>query len=268
MTTSPAPSSRTVRSAPLVPPQHGAWAFLGLPLVVGWTVVSWTPLLVALAVAWVAAYPASYFLLASLAERSRRHPQPARFVRPLLVWSVPTVVAAATLVWFRPWLVWVGLAYLAAFAVNLAYARRRDERALSNDAVFMAECAAMVAVTWGVGVGDGGWAAPLPVPADVWVLTFSVALLLTGSTLHVKSLIRERADRRYARASRTFAVVSVPLAVGLAAWWGLPGGAWLLLPFAYFAVRAFAIRRPLRPGLIGVVELVGFVLLVVAALLA
>ncbi|MFN8170666.1 MAG: YwiC-like family protein [Candidatus Nanopelagicales bacterium] len=37
-------------------------------------------------------------------------------------------------------MVWVGLAYLLAFAVNVAYACRRDQRALSNDVVFVAEC--------------------------------------------------------------------------------------------------------------------------------
>lgn len=257
------------RSVSLVPPQHGAWAFLGLPLVVGWTVASWTPLLVLLAVAWIAAYPASYFALTIVADRSRRRPQPERYVRPLVVWSVPVVVCGLVLLWFRPWLAWVVLAYVVAFAVNVAYARRRDDRALTNDAVFIVECAAMVVVTWAVTASDGGWRLPLPVPDDVWILTLAVALLLAGSTLHVKSLIRERSDPRYARASRLVAVISVALAAGLALWWGLPSGWWLTLPFVYAAVRSFVVRDPgTRPGKIGMVELVAFVLLAVAAALA
>ncbi|MFN8170665.1 MAG: YwiC-like family protein [Candidatus Nanopelagicales bacterium] len=39
-----------------MPPQHGAWAFLGLP-VVGEPRTHWTPLLLALALTWVGAYP-------------------------------------------------------------------------------------------------------------------------------------------------------------------------------------------------------------------
>ena len=135
----------------------------------------------------------------------------------------------------------------ALFAVNIAFARRRDERALVNDAVFVVECAAMVPVTWAVAAG-GTTLAPPPlasVPAHVWVLTVAVALLLSGSTLHVKSLIRERADPRFARASR---VVRVGLpargSLGLAAWWGLPSGLLLVVPFAWFALRSMLLADP------------------------
>jgi hypothetical protein len=246
-----------------VPPQHEAWAFLGLPLVLGATVSPASPLLLVLGVAWVAAYPLSYAALGLV--RARRKD---RFRRPFVVWLAVVASAVALLVLARPWLVWVGAAYLALFAVNVRYAQRNDERALVNDLVFIVECSAMVAVTWGVAVGGQSWAVPAvaSAPAQVWVLVVVCALVLTGSTLHVKSLIRERRDPRYARASRTAALVSVGLSVGLAAWWGLPSGWWLVPPFAALAVRAFLVgRRPLRPGVIGMVELVGFVLVALGA---
>jgi hypothetical protein len=249
-----------------LPPQHGAWAFLALPLVLGATVAAWTPLFVVLAVAWVAAYPLSYAALGL--ARARR---PGRFRRPLLLWSAVVFPATAVLLVWRPWLLWVGLAYAAAFGVNLAYARRNDERALVNDVVFVAECTAMVAVTWGVGAGGQTWTPPAltSVPAPVWILVVVCALVLLGSTLHVKSLIRERRDPRFARASRVLALACVPVALVLAAWWGWPRGAWLVLPFVVLAVRAFVVgRRPARPGVIGMVELVAFVVVAVSAALA
>jgi hypothetical protein len=249
-----------------VPPQHGAWAFLALPLVLGATVTPWTPLLLVLALAWVAAYPWSYAALGL--ARARRS---QRFRRPLLVWSAVLAPAVAVLLVSRPWLVWVGLVYVAGFAVNLRYARRNDERALVNDAVFVAECTGMVLVTWLVGTGDTSWRPPRldTVPAQVWILSIMCALVLMGSTMHVKSLIRERTDPRFAAASRVLAVASVPVALVLAAWWGWPDGAWLVLPFVALAVRAFVVgRRPTRPGLIGMVELGTFVLVAVCAALA
>jgi hypothetical protein len=179
--------------------------------------------------------------------------------------------AVVVLVVARPWLVWVGLGYLVLFAVNLRYARRNDERALGNDLVFVAECAAMVAVARAVGAGERSWSPPLldTVPHRVWVLVIVCALVLVGSTLHVKSLIRERRDPRFALFSKVTAVASVPAAAALAGWWGGPAGAWLVVPFVALAVRAFLVgRRPLRPGRIGVIELGCFALVAVGCLLA
>lgn len=249
-----------------MPPQHGAWAFLALPLAVGLTVAPWTPVLAVLAITWVAAYPTSYFLLAMLAETGRRRPRPRRFLRPVAPWLATSVLGVTALLVLRPWLVWVAPAYLLLFAINVGYALRRDERSLVNDAVFVGECSLMVPITWAVAVsGDGG--PPLTgAPAAVWILTVAVAMLLTGSTMHVKSLIRERANPRFATASRAVAISSVAAAVLLAMWWGLPDGLALIVPFAFFAVRAVTMRRPApRPARIGLIELVGFCLLVTAA---
>jgi hypothetical protein len=74
-------------------------------------------------------------------------------------------------------------------------------------------------------------------PVEVWVLVAVTALSLTGSTLHVKSLIRERRDPRFSRASQAFALLSVVAAGALAMAWGLPSGWWLVAPFVLLAVR-------------------------------
>lgn len=246
-----------------VPPQHGAWAFLVLPVLLALTVSPFSPVVAMLAAAWLVAYPASYAALGTV--RARR---PERFRRPLLVWSAVLLPILTALLVVRPWLLWVGPVMLALFAVNLRYASRNDERALPNDVVLAVECSLMVPVTWAVATSGTTLAPPSVsgVPHEVWVLTAVCLLVLLGSTLHVKSLIRERRDPRYARASRWWAGGSVPASVGLAVWWGLPNGWWLVLPFVLLAVRAVVVgRRPLRPGLIGMVELVGFVVVVLAA---
>lgn len=253
-------------SSSYVPPQHGAWAFLALPVLLGILVAPWTPLILLLALAWIAVYPMSYAAFGLV--RARRS---TRFRRPLLVWSLVTLVPAVVLVVARPWLVWVGAVYAVFFLVNLGYARRNDERALTNDMVFVFECAAMVLVTWAVGVGGTSLVPPpvADVPVDPWILAALTALALAGSTLHVKSLIRERRDPRFARASQAFAVVSVALVIGLAVLWGLPAGWWLVPPFVLLAVRAFVVGlRPRKPMVIGLVELAAIVLVWLGALAA
>jgi len=264
-----APTS-PVRQVALVPPQHGAWAFLGLPLVVGLAIAPWSPALLVLAVAWVAAYPWSYFALAVAKEQTARHPRPERFHRPMLLWSCIALPALLALVLLRPFVVWWGVVYALAFAVNIGFALRRDDRALINDGVFILECTLLVPVAWAVGAYGRTWALPsiAAVPTHVWILAIAVGLLLAGSTMHVRSFIRERANARFARMSEAFAIVSLVISVALAGWWGLPQG-WLLVPaFAFATARSFAMHGSTpRPARIGMVELVAFVLLAAGAVI-
>jgi hypothetical protein len=248
----------------LFPPQHGAWAFLGLPVVLGSSESGWSWLLVPLTLAWVAAYPVSWAVTGLLSAR-----RPQRFRRPFVVWSSVMVPPLLLVLAMRPWLVWVGLAYAVLFAVNLHYARAHDERALANDLVFIGECALVVPVTVAVVGGARDWTVPTGVlTAEVAVLTAVCALTLLGSTLHVKSLLRERRDPRYLRASRACALGCVPVAA-LAAYPLEDRAAWLALPFAALALRALLVPgREWRPGVIGMVELAGFVLVAAVAVVA
>ena len=259
------PGDLRPRRTPLVPPQHGAWAFLGLPLVLGAlaTPASWSTLLLV----WAALtlYPASYFALSI--GRARRG---ARFRRPLVVWSLAAAVPSAVLLVGDPWLVWVGLAYAALFAANLAFARRNHERDLANDGLLAVQAIALVPLTWLLAAPSSGWVPAISsVPQRVWLLTVVCALALLGSTLHVKSLLRERRNPAYARASRVVAAASCIVALVVAAAWGLPAGLALVPPFLVLAARAF--KRDWsgwRPARIGLVELGCFVLVAVGAAVA
>ena len=249
------------RRARVVPDQHGAWAFLVTPLVLGLTLSGWSWLLLPLLVGWVGAYPLSWALTGRLAA-----PRPERFSRPLLIWSAVVTPPTVLLLVARPWLVWAGLVLLAGFAVNLWFARARAERALLNDLVLVAECVVAVPLTVGIVAGEQSWRPPWSelVTAEVGVLALVCALTLVGSTLHVKSLIRERRRPVFGTVSRVFAVACVPVVVAVA--WAAGFGLLLVVPFAVLALRALLVRAPtLRPGRIGMIELGCFVVLVVTA---
>lgn len=264
MSTATQRATRAPRRPPLLPPQHGAWAFLALPVVLACTVAAPTGWTALLAVAWFAAYPASYAGARLLHDR-----RPERFRRPFVVWAFVAALPAAVLLLRFPWLFWVGVILLALVAVNAHYARRNDERALVNDLVVVTECSLLVPVTWAVSTSAATAPVPASVPTQVGVLAVVCWLVLAGSTLHVKSLIRERRDPRYARASRGVASASVGVSLALATQWGLPEGWWLVPPFAALAVRAFLVgSRPTRPAVVGLVELAMLVLVAFGAWLA
>ncbi len=243
----------------VVPDQHGAWAFLILPLVLALPVAGWHVSWLPLAVGWVVAYPASWAFTGLIAG-----PRPERFRGAVLLWVPPALATAGYLVVARPWLVFVGAVFLACLFVHLDFARRRDERALPNDLLLVVECAAMVPVTVGVLEGSQWWR---PGPAmwsnETGVLTLLCLLALTASVLHVKSRIRERRDLRYARAARRFAVLAVPVAG--AAGMTVGAGGWLALPFAMLAARSWLVPVAWRPSRVGLVELACFVVLAVSA---
>lgn len=249
---------------PVVPPQHGAWAFLGLPIALGWEVVDLSPLVVLLGVGFVVAYPASYFLIATL-----RYPRPERYRKGLVLWGGLGVAIAVVLLLARPWLVWVGLAYLVAFGINLAFAQAHNERSLINDAVFIIECVAIVPVVWAVEASTGGWIPPSPtaVGSTLWTLTVFAALALVGSTMHVRSLIRERRNAKFRLASQVVAGVSLAVATLLAVPLGMAATVMTAVAFGFLFVRSLVVgMKPMKPGVIGVFELVGFLLVALAGL--
>jgi hypothetical protein len=80
-------------------------------------------------------------------------------------------------------------------------------------------------------------------------------------------LIRERASTGFARLSLVFAIIALVLSLVLALLWCLPAGPFLVLPFAWCTGRSAVMRgRTLAPARIGMIELVGFLLLAIPAL--
>lgn len=252
----PRPGGST-RKPVVVPPQHGAWAFLGLPILLGFAASGVTWLTLLLAVGFVVAYPTSYFAIAVL-----RYPRPQLYRRGLITWGLPGIAIASVVLIARPWMVWIGIGYAIGFIINLGFAKARNERSLINDAVFIIECVAITPIIWACAEPTGGLVPPslAAAPRALWTVTAIGGLALVGSTLHVRSLIREKRNESFRRASQVFAIASLVAALILAVPYGPSAIAATTCAFGYLAVRTFVVgRRPMRPGIIGVFELVGFI---------
>jgi len=251
---------RKVRLA--IPGQHGAWAFLVIPLVLGFVITGWSAPAAVFSVAWVLAYPASYYLGRAVVIRWRRGTW-SRLAKRELHDAVPWVVLAGipsvVLLVLRPWLVWVGLVLAVLWAVSVWLTRTGHERGAGNDLLLVAQASIAVPLFWAIATDTPGLGIGDPAASQAWLAAFICLVFFTGSVLHVKSLIREADDRRWAIASRAFHVAA--LAMGLIS-------PWLLLPFGAAAVRAFVVPQGSRPAVIGAVEIVVSVLVVVGGALA
>ena len=141
---------------------------------------------------------------------------------------------------------------------------------MANDVIFIVECVALTPIMWAIGSGTGALAPTASnlslAPASLWVTTLLAFLVLVDSTLHVKSLIRERNNPRYRTASRVWSIFSLIAAFLLAALAGWPAFV-IAIPFGYLIARCYLLNgKDLKPGVLGIVEL-GAILLLFAAVI-
>lgn len=243
--TAAATRRRTVRR--FVPPQHGAWAMLLLPYLAGLLTAGlrWPDL--PLLGAWLSGYLLSYYLLQALKTRRIN-----RFRQPITLYAPLTAAFAVPVVAVRPQVLLFAPAFAVLIAVNGYHAWRRRERALLNDLASVLQSCLMVFVV----------AAVAEFPPGRVAAAFTVVLLyLTGTVLHVKTMIRERGSDAYRRSS----IVYHALALGAAASFGPVSG----VVFALLLVRAWALpRHQLKPKYVGMVEIAASFLVLAAAALA
>jgi uncharacterized membrane protein YgcG len=258
----PAPAPRATRPwRPSIPPQHGAWAFLVVPVLVGFAVAGASPAGWLLLAAWVCAYPVGYYLGRALTARVRRGSwsRLARRERSRAIpWAVLTVVLGLPLAVSRPWLLAVAGLLAVLWAAGLAIAARRGERSLANDLMLVAQATVALPLTVAVVAGPSALTGELARPT--LQATVIIAAYLAGSVLHVKSLLREAGNVRFHRVNVAWHGI-LALGTGLVTPWWLVG-------FLPALARSILLRPGLRPGVIGGVEAMVAVLVVVAAFVA
>lgn len=250
-----------------VPNQHGAWAMVVLPTVVGATLAgpTWRHLLVL--AAWLAAYCA--YFAATQWLRSGRKP---RYRPPLVGHGAVTAVLGGAVLALQPALLrWAPL-YAVLLGVSLVCAQRRADRSYTNDLVTITAASVMTVVAAGLGHPTVGPWPPGATDAAAWVATAMLAAYLVGTVPYVKSMIRERHRPATYRLSVGYHAVLLAAAVaGTAAGW-VRGGTAVLLVVVTGALLARAALLPrrgrVRPHVIGAGEAVACVAATAAVLLA
>lgn len=247
-TTAPAPTRRPKRSPGWVPNQHGAWAMLATPLIVGILAsgATWTHL--PLTAFWFLGYFA--FFATGLWLKSRRK---ARYRPPVLVYSTAAAVAGLLTLLADPALVrWVPL-FVLPLGVGLFASAVRDDRSLWSGVATTVGSTLMTVVAYDAGAGTD--------LRRAWLLAGVLGLYFVGTVLYVKTVIRERGSERYYWLSVGFHGLATLALVAL-----VPP---LTPVFAALTARA-AIAPAFRvtPKQAGIGEIVATVVVAVTALLA
>ncbi|KAB7746442.1 hypothetical protein GA707_02790 [Nostocoides sp. F2B08] len=247
-TTSPAPTRRRRRSPGWVPAQHGAWAMLATPLLVGILASGPTWTHVPLTAFWFLGYAA--FFATGLWLKSRRGP---RYRRPALVYSAAAAVAALLTLLADPTLLrWAPL-FVVPLGVGLLASAVRDERSLWNGVATTVGSTLMTVVAYDAGAGTD--------LERAWLLAGVLGLYFVGTVLYVKTIIRERGSEPYYWLSVGFH--------GLATLALVPLTPPLTPVFAALTARAAIVPAfRITPKQAGIGEIVATVVVAVTALLA
>ncbi|OWA37467.1 hypothetical protein B9G55_05275 [Saccharibacillus sp. O16] len=224
-----------------IPNQHGAWAMLLMPFLLGMSAAGAVLVHIPLFLCWLVMYLFSFPVLQWIKTGKKE-----RYLKPSLLYGLMLVPLAATVALSEPKLIGYGALLLILFAIPARYAKAKNERALLNDIVaILLFCSFIYPVVY-VGAGsEADW-------TQTTQLFLLIGLYFIGTALYVKTVIREKKNPRYYQASITYHVLLIPFAV----WLSLP----LAAAFSLLLMRAILLPKlKLNVKHTGMVE-IGFAL--------
>lgn len=278
-----------------VPNQHGAWMMLLAPIIAGWIVGGWSWAHLLFVPAWWSAYGA--FWAWSQWLRTRSPNKRVLLVLPLLTYTSLSMILTMLTLIAAPYLLQFAIPLAPLFAIAIWQVWSGHERSLLSGISTTTAASLMAALMYSMAVGGAGGflgtgsglvvgteGAAMQLPgaspngsltgwAWMWLVTAILAAYFGETVPYIKCMIRERFNYLLLGASVLFHAV----VAGAMLWAGSQGyvstlmaGLWVLL-----TARALVLplvqwqlvrskRRPLRPLILGVTEIVFSILLLIA----
>lgn len=237
--------------SPWKPNQHGAWAMLIVPAVVGTisgaVAAVQTPgnldaawIIPAILVAWFFGYFA--FFAFGLAVKARNPSRRKAYLQPVYVYGVISLVGIIIALLSAPYLLWWALGFGPLIGIAVFETVRGRARSTISGVSTTIASALLLAVLTHVGAGS--------VSPEVWVATVFLALYFSGTIPYVKTMIREKGNSSYLRGSIIFHAVEVLLFLGVVLVYppGLIGSALGFITLLIALYRAWAVPASAARG--------------------
>jgi len=231
-----------------VPNQHGAWAMLILPFLLGMFAAGPAWPHAPLFAGWLLVYLFSFPLLQWIKTGNKKV-----YAKPAIVYGTLLVPAGIAVAALKPDLFRYAPLLVPLFLINVYYARRNRERDLANDLAAVLLFCLMVFVAY-----DAGGGVDRRLAAELFALSF---FYFTGTVFYVKTMIREKNNPLYYRLS-----VGYHLALLAAGAFWLPAG--MAVPLAVLLARAVISPRAgisVKTG--GILEIAWSVMMLCAVLI-
>ena len=224
-TTLTRPVGRKRGSNGWMPNQHGAWAMLVVPWLLGFSAVVRTGGSIASSLLLFLTWMVGYFAFFAMSQWLRSRLK-ARYFPAVRAYAVAAAVLGVGLLWLRPeWISW-GIVFSPLVTVSLWLSWRRRDRILLSGAITVAAASLLPMVM----TSDGLW--PWTVPSAVVGISLVCFGYFFGTVLYVKTIIRERGSRGWVAASVAWHLICV------GASFALPGMLPKVLIASFFALMA------------------------------
>ena len=186
---------------PLMPKQHGAWAMLIIPFLLG--VIAGEPSVyhIPLFLGWFFLYLATNPLLMLVKKKN----VPV-YLKWTIIYAVPSIIFLLISLIGNVKLVYFGLSMIPFFFINSYFAKIKNERAIWNDfsAITVFCIGGLASYFLGTNTIDG----------TAWLIFTLCLLFFIGSTFYVKTMIREKKSQTYKYLSWGYhvaVVIALPL---------------------------------------------------------
>lgn len=220
----------------LIPKQHGAWAMLVIPFLLGVIGGGMHLRHIPLFAGWLFLYLAAFPVTMMVKKKKT-----AFYQKWAAVYSIPALLFLLAAVWTLPVLAWVGMSLFPLFLVNLYYAKGNNDRALLNDIAAI--------IVFASGGLLGYWAGAEHLDGWAWFVFFQSILFFVGSAFYVKSMIREKKNKRFQYYSWGYHAALPFLSLAF-------GAGWAVIAFIPSSFRAWYLYgKKLTVKKIGILEL-------------
>ncbi|SDZ74697.1 YwiC-like protein [Thalassobacillus cyri] len=219
-----------------LPKQHGAWAMLTVPFLLGMVAGGFDWLQLPLLIGWVALYLATYPLILAVKKKKIRFHMNwfFRYFIVAVIFALPVLIV-------EPFLLLIAFMMVPFFIINLWFGKRNKDRSLLNDFAAITAFGISGIASYYLG---GGYIDEL-----AWSVFVLAILFFYGSAFFVKTMIREKKNPAFRWISWGYHVIVVGLF--------LATGAWMVtLAFIPSLARAiYLYGRQLKPMQIGILEI-------------
>lgn len=231
-----------------VPREHGAWAMLIVPFMVGMFATNVTLLHFIFFIGILAFYFASGPLLAYI-----RKPKLKKEIIPSLgIYLGVGLLFTTPILYLFPKIIFIGLFIIPFFLLNVLFAKLKKERLFINDLIAIIGLSFLVIISYYIGSGT--------IDETALFLMLINIIFFTASVFHVKTLIREKGNTKFFWSSNLFHGATIVVFIVL----GLP---LIAIIFIASSLKTWLMPRtknykPIQIGLIEIANSIVFVILI------